>query len=431
MSRTPGRQLEGQVQRRPAAAAAHDETAHVVACGVGLVELASRHGAAPRPVPAVDGIVEEPAREALYMHHQVLADEPARVGQPIRMSSRCRHEEQARRAQAAARDHRHRGMRLLDGTVDVVIPGPASAAVWTEDDLAHAGVRPQLDPVCEGARPVRQIGCGQRSLWAPERAPAEVDTGRAASIVLGGDGLLGRPPVPAELLVSVYQQLPGAADRRRRIWKRISRGATRVAGEACHADLGLVDRVVRGELLVVERPVDRHSIQRAHAKIGRRHAPVVAGEAHLAAADRVVQVHVDRVLTFTAHRIVGRPSPHVGVGRPMTPSPHLPVDMRFGQARAIDPVALLQADDLCAFLRQALAQRCPGRPGADDEDVRIGVAAHLLAPLSVSTMRYRGGIVRTRPSSDASNGGISPPVIGPMPRHPFSVSIAASTSGWP
>ena len=50
-------------------------------------------------------------------------------------------------------------MRLLDGTVDVVIPGPASAAVWTQDDLAYAGVRPQLDPVREGARPVRQIGC--------------------------------------------------------------------------------------------------------------------------------------------------------------------------------------------------------------------------------------------------------------------------------
>src|ERR1700736_21413 len=75
VTRSPGRNLQREVERGPARTAAHDETADIAPLRIGFVELARGDGAAPRAPPAIDRLLELPDGEALYMHHQVLADE--------------------------------------------------------------------------------------------------------------------------------------------------------------------------------------------------------------------------------------------------------------------------------------------------------------------------------------------------------------------
>ena len=75
--------LQGQIERGPAPAAAHDESARVIPSRIGFVELARGNGAAPGAVPAIDWVGEQTDREALDVGHQVLADEPAGVGESI------------------------------------------------------------------------------------------------------------------------------------------------------------------------------------------------------------------------------------------------------------------------------------------------------------------------------------------------------------
>src|SRR6266542_5497547 len=54
VARTPGGDLQGEVERGPAPAPAHDEAASVRARGVRLVELTRGDGAAPAAAPAFD-----------------------------------------------------------------------------------------------------------------------------------------------------------------------------------------------------------------------------------------------------------------------------------------------------------------------------------------------------------------------------------------
>src|SRR2546428_11406111 len=96
------------------------------------------------------------------------------------MGSRCRHQEQPRRAKAATCDDGHGGVRLLEGALLVVVARAACAAVGADDYLAHPRVRTQVDSIRERARPVRQVGGRQRPLRPSEWAPAEADAGGEA-----------------------------------------------------------------------------------------------------------------------------------------------------------------------------------------------------------------------------------------------------------
>ena len=66
--------------------AAHDlerVSAHEAARAVGLVELLAHDAAARRPLVAVEGLVEDAGHHRVRVEHQVLADEPAAVGEAV------------------------------------------------------------------------------------------------------------------------------------------------------------------------------------------------------------------------------------------------------------------------------------------------------------------------------------------------------------
>src|SRR5256885_5718028 len=175
-------------------------------------------------------------------------------------------------------------MRLLYHAVPVVVMRTHGAAVGSECDLAHPRVGAQVHTVLEGARPVGQVRGRERFLRASKRAPAPVVTGRPPAVRLGGDGLLRRPPVPAELFVSVDKQLTRASQRRGRAGKRVSGGTAWGTGQAGDANLGLVDRVVRRQLLIRERPIDANAVESPDPEVRRGKPPDVARKPQLASA---------------------------------------------------------------------------------------------------------------------------------------------------
>src|SRR6185503_5790315 len=97
----------------------------------------------------------------------------------------------------AGHDHQLGRLEML-GAVAVVIDDAARQPVVAGRDLAHPAARAQLDARPDRQRPVGDVGAGLGALGAARRAVVHVDALGAALVGLGGDGGVGRPPVPAE-----------------------------------------------------------------------------------------------------------------------------------------------------------------------------------------------------------------------------------------
>ena len=143
------------------------------------------------------------------MEHQVLAEQPAGIGQAVGESAGGGVQQQPRCADAVAGDDDDLGRLELLDAVDVVIDHAGRHAVFAGGDLAHAAIGAQFDTGADGVRPVGDVGARLRPLGAGRRAMAEIDAGRAAVVFGGGDRGVGRPPMPAELV-----------HRLRRSWRR-------------------------------------------------------------------------------------------------------------------------------------------------------------------------------------------------------------------
>ena len=115
--------------------------------------------------------------------------------------------------------------------VGVVVDRAGRHAVLVGGDLAHPAARAQLDAGADRQRPVGDVGAGLGALRAARRAVAEVDALRAALVGCGGDGGVGRPPVPAELVHRPGIARAGLAERDRR-HRRMARRHAGIAGEA-------------------------------------------------------------------------------------------------------------------------------------------------------------------------------------------------------
>src|ERR1700716_3676561 len=135
-------------------------------------------------------------------------------------------------------------MRLAYGSVLVVVTRAHGSPIDADDDLARTRIGSQVHAILERVRPVRQVRGREGTLRASECAPTAVVAGRAPAVGLRGDGLLGGPPVPTELLVRIHEQLARPSQRRWRIGERIPVGAAWVACEAGHANNAFVDRVI-------------------------------------------------------------------------------------------------------------------------------------------------------------------------------------------
>ena len=310
------------------------------------------------------------------MEHQVLAHQPAGIGQAIGEAPGGGVQQQPRRADAVAgEDDDFRRLELLDA-VGVVIDHARRHAVLAGDDLAHAAVGAQLDAGADGMRPIGDVGARLRSLGAGRRAVAEIDAGRAAIVFGGGDRAVGRPPVPAELVHRLRDLRAGLAQRQRR-HRRLVRRIGGIAGEPGDAGHAVVLGEERLQRRIIDRPVIGHAIQRADAEVGGVQARIMRRVHHGRAADGVEVHHLDRRVVVV-DRIVARPLADVRTGGVVAEHARLVVPPVGRIVGLLHPVALLQAEDPHPRLGEAPGDRGAGGAGADDEHVDLVV--HAVAP---------------------------------------------------
>ena len=222
-------------RRRPGAVVLHHGVVVHMGDGASLVGV-QPHG---REVPDDDG---------LEVHHEVLAER--RVVEP-------REEEKARGLDGTPR---HDDQLGLPGARDPVGPDEldASGAPAVGDDAAHVGLGHQL-------RPSRGHRLGQQRHRVALGVDGAAEEGAEAAVVAGRAAVVGDAVRRCRRLVGVQADLLGRGrrqhravhrrPRRHRIRPRPPGGkgvGTRTAG---HADRPLDLRVVRLQLLVVERPV--------------------------------------------------------------------------------------------------------------------------------------------------------------------------------
>ena len=243
--------------------------AHEVACRIGLVELLAPQHRHRRAV-AVHLLIDIAAHLRPGMQHQVPADLAAGIGQPVGKPAGGGVQQQARRADAVAgQDHHFRRLEPFH-TIGIVVDRAGGHAVFVGGDLPHPAARAQFHAGANRLRPVGDIDAGLGALRAARRAVTEVDARRAPVILGGGNGGVGRPPVPAQLVHRPRVAHAGAAERQWRHRRLVGRIGG-IAGQAGHAHHAVVLGEVRLQRRVIDRPVIGHAVQRTHAEIRRVH----------------------------------------------------------------------------------------------------------------------------------------------------------------
>ena len=310
------------------------------------------------------------------MKHQVLADQPAGIGQPVGKPPRCRIEQQARRAHPVAGHDDHLGRLEPLHTVGVVIDHAGRHAVLVGGDLPHPAARAQFHPGADRMRPIGDVGARLGALRAGRRAMAEIDARRPPVVLGRGDRCVRRPPVPAKLVHRVPEPCTALAQRQRR-HGRLLRRIGRIAGQARDARHAVVLGEERLQRRVVDRPVIGDAIERAHAEIRWMQPGIVPGVHDRAAAHGVEIHHLDgRVVVVD--RIVRRPRPPVRAGGEIVVQPRLPVPPVARVVGLFHPIALFQAEDFHPRVGEAPRHRGARRAGADDQHVHRFV--HPVAP---------------------------------------------------
>ena len=237
-------------------------------------------------------------------------------------------------------------------------------------------------------RPIGDVDARLGALCTSGRAMAEIDAPGAALVLLGGNGNIGRPPVPAELVHRLRVARAGSAERHRG-QSGLVRRIGRIAGKARHAHHAVVLGEVRLERPVVDGPVVRHAVQRPHPEIARVHAREMRRVDNRAASDaiEVGDLHWRIVVVDGIIRV--SPSP-VGTDVEIAEAARLPIATVARKIPRFDPVALLEAKDLHARVGEAPGHRRARGARADDEDIddlvggasRIGIRGegHLRLP---------------------------------------------------
>ena len=302
------------------------------------------------------------------MQHQVLADQAAGIGQPVGEARRRRIQQQARRADAVAGEDHHLGRletvpRRRHRNRSRRRPCRARSSVISRTRQRGAQFHPGADRV----RPVGDVGARLRPLRAAGRAMAEIDALRPALIFGRGDGDVGRPPVPAQLVHRLGIARAGLAQRHRR-HRRVARRIGRIAGQAGHAHHAVVLGEERLQRRVVDRPVVGDAVQRLHPEIRRMHARKMRGVEDRAAADAVEVGDLHRRIVVV-DRIIGVAPAPVRADVEIADSAAPPSPARCWESDWLHPIALFQAQDSHLRLGQAPGHRGAGRAGADDQDV--------------------------------------------------------------
>ena len=313
------------------------------------------------------------------MEHEVLADLPAAVGEPVRMLLRRRIQQQARRADAVAGQHDDMRLDLHLITIGIVVDRPRRHAVLTDRDLAHPAMGPQFHASPQRVRPVGDVGAALRPLRAAADAGAQIDALGAAIVILRDDRGVGRPPGPPQLVQPLGQDLPRLAKRQRRQTQGIVARIGRVALQARDTGHTVVLTIKGRQGVVIDWPVIGHPVQALDPEVGRMKAREMPREQHCPAANTVEIGDLDRRVVLV-DGIVRCHATQVRVDHHVPLRAGLPVAAGTGILQRVHRAALLQADDMHFRLRQAPRHCRAGRAGADDQDVN-GIVGHGDSPV--------------------------------------------------
>ena len=340
--------------------------AHEAAAEVGFVELLAPD-AVVRAAVAIHFLIEITVDLGVRVEHEVLADKAAGIGDAVGKFRGLGVQQNARRADTVA-GHDHDLGRLEHlFVIGVVIDGAGGHALFVDRDFPHPAARPDFDARPDRLRPIGDVGAGLGPLRAAGGAMTEVDALGPPLIIRGGDGAVGGPPVPAQLVQAAGQRHAGRAQRQRR-HHRLLRRIGGVAGQPGHAGHAVVLRIKRLQRLIVDRPVVADSVERLHPEVGRMEARVMPGVQHRAAADTVEVGDFDGRVVL-ADRIVGRAGAAVRADAEIAKLAGFPVAAGGGVFGGFGPVPLLQADDAHARFGEAPGHGGPGGARADDQDV--------------------------------------------------------------
>ncbi len=350
----------------PAPAELVGVAAHEAPAAIRLIELLAPD-ADVGPAVAVDRRIEDALDRRVGMEHQVPADLPARVGEAVRKPRRDRVEQDPRGTDTVAGENDHLGRLEMLDAVGVVVDRAARHASIVGRDLAHAAPGAQFDPLSDRLRPVGDVGARLGALRAPGDAVAEIDAPGPPFVVPRRHCAVRGPPVPAERVHRTAPHRARLAQRQRRHDRVLGRvgGIPRQSRDPHHP---VVQRVVRLEGRIVDRPVLGHAVERANPEVRRVHAREVSRIEDRAPAHTVEVRDLDRRGVFV-DRIVGRVTAHVGADAGVGELARFPVATGAGEIGRLCPAALLQAQDAHPRLGQAPGERRAGRAGADDQYV--------------------------------------------------------------
>ena len=240
------------------------------------------------------------------MQHQPAAHEPRRVCEAVREAGRRGEQQEPRCPDSVGGQHDECGLLEVFPSVPVDVVGTSRPPAAVERDLSHACARDESRFAAKRIRPVSEVGrrlrAGRTAALA-HRAPLAL---RQPSVGSRGDRVRAGPPVPPETVHSLRSLPAHLADRVRRQRRRRPRWVRRVAAEPRDTHLDVDPLVVRQELLVGERPVVGHPVQRAHAEIRRDEPRPDRRVVNRAAADRVEHERPDLGRGHLARVVLGK-----------------------------------------------------------------------------------------------------------------------------
>ena len=311
-----------------------------------------------------------------------------------------RHEQEPGGADAVGREHHGAGPHAVLDAVGVEPERPVHQAGGPDGDAGHPGAGHQSRPGGRRLGPVGEVERGLGPGGAPALAHPPPDALAHVLEPRGRDGLGARPPVPPELVHRpghVQAGRPERVGRQREVLRRVGG----VAAQPGHPDEGVDAVVVRREVLVADRPVVGHAVQRAHAEV-RRQEPLPVRSVHDARAADGPEHAERRVRAAQLQRVVLRAAPHVRLPVPRRAGEELELGLAARQLARLHPVALLQAHHGEPAGRQRVRHDGAGRPGSDDQDVGLQVGHRVGRGVG------HGVTARSRPSR-ARTGSRTPP----------------------
>ena len=135
------RSAGGRGDRREPAGHLKRVAAHEAAREVGLVEFLADDAAADRTSVAAERPIEDAAHHRVGMEHEVPADQPAAIREPVGEARRTRVQQESWRADPVGGQHHRTRLLRVHAPLAVVVDRAVGESVRTERDLAHAGAR--------------------------------------------------------------------------------------------------------------------------------------------------------------------------------------------------------------------------------------------------------------------------------------------------